>query len=84
MFNLDTGKPIHEFTERALDAGTRAVELDDQDPWGHLVLGLAHVEQGGLAGPVRPDNTGDASWRCREAHAGCGLDAAERDADVRD
>ena len=37
MFNLDTGKPIHEFTERALDAGTRAVELDDQDPWGHLV-----------------------------------------------
>ena len=34
MFNLDTGKPIHEFTERALDAGTRAVELDDQDPWG--------------------------------------------------
>ena len=40
MFNLDTGKPIHEFTERALDAGTRAVELDDQDPWGHLVLGL--------------------------------------------
>ena len=42
MFNLDTGKPIHEFTERALDAGTRAVELDDQEPWGHLVLGLAH------------------------------------------
>jgi TolB-like protein len=41
MFNLDTGKPIHEFTERALDAGTRAVELDDQDPWGQLVLGLA-------------------------------------------
>jgi TolB-like protein len=41
MFNLDSGKPIHEFTERALDAGTRAVELDEQDPWGHLVLGLA-------------------------------------------
>jgi len=41
MFNLDTGKPIHEFTERALDAGTKAVELDDQEPWGHLVLGLA-------------------------------------------
>jgi TolB-like protein/Tfp pilus assembly protein PilF len=45
MFNLDTGRPIHEFTERALDAGTRAVELDDQDPWGHLVLGLAHARR---------------------------------------
>ena len=45
MFNLDTGKPIHEFTERALDAGTRAVELDDQDPWAHLVLGLAHARR---------------------------------------
>jgi len=41
MFNLDTGKPIHEFTERALDAGTKAVELDEREPWGHLVLGLA-------------------------------------------
>jgi adenylate cyclase len=45
MFNLDTGRPIHEFTERALDAGTRAVELDDQDPWGRLVLGLAHARR---------------------------------------
>ncbi len=45
MFNLDTGRPIHEFTERALDAGTRAVELDDQDPWGQLVLGLAHARR---------------------------------------
>jgi TolB-like protein len=45
MFNLDTGRPIHEFTERALDAGTRAVELDDQDPWAHLVLGLAHARR---------------------------------------
>ena len=45
MFNLDTGKPIHEFTERALDAGTRAVELDDQDPWGHLVLGLGYARR---------------------------------------
>jgi adenylate cyclase len=45
MFNLDTGRPIHEFTERALDAGTRAVELDDQEPWGHLVLGLAHARR---------------------------------------
>lgn len=42
MFNLDTGKPIHEFTDRAIDAGARALELDNQDPWGHLVLGLGH------------------------------------------
>ncbi len=45
MFNLDTGRPIHEFTERALDAGTRAVELDDQEPWAQLVLGLAHARR---------------------------------------
>jgi TolB-like protein len=45
MFNLDTGRPIHEFTERALDAGTRAVELDDQEPWGQLVLGLAQARR---------------------------------------
>jgi TolB-like protein len=45
MFNLDTGRPIHEFTERALDAGTRAIELDDQDPWAQLVLGLAHARR---------------------------------------
>jgi tetratricopeptide (TPR) repeat protein len=42
MFNLDTGRPIHEFTDRAFDEGTKAVALDDQDPWGHLVLGLSH------------------------------------------
>jgi len=42
MFNLDTGQPIHDFTDRAFEAGSRAVALDDQDPWGHLVLGLAH------------------------------------------
>ena len=42
MFNLDTGKPIHDFTDQAFEAGSKAVALDDQDPWGHLVLGLAH------------------------------------------
>lgn len=40
MFNLDTRKPIGEYTDRAIDAGTKAISLDDQDPWAHLVLGL--------------------------------------------
>ena len=40
MFNLDTRRPIGEFTDRALDAGSKAVTLDDQEPWGHLVSGL--------------------------------------------
>jgi tetratricopeptide (TPR) repeat protein len=42
MFNLDTGMPIHDFTEKAFAAGSKAVALDGQDPWGHLVLGLSH------------------------------------------
>jgi TolB-like protein len=42
MFNLDARMPIGEFTDKALQAGERAVALDDQDHWGHFVLGLAH------------------------------------------
>jgi TolB-like protein len=42
MFNLDARMPIGEFTDKALEAGERAVSLDDQDHWGHFVLGLAH------------------------------------------
>jgi len=45
MFNLDTRRPIGEFTDRALESGTRAVTLDDQDPWGHLALGLGHARR---------------------------------------
>ncbi len=45
LFNLDTRTPIHEFTDLALDAGQKAVILDDQDPWGHLVLGLGHARR---------------------------------------
>ena len=44
-FNLDTRRPIGEFTDRALDAGARAVALNDQDHWGHLVLGLGHARR---------------------------------------
>ena len=40
MFNLDTRRPIGEFTDKALAAGTRAVTLDDEEPWGYLVVGL--------------------------------------------
>jgi TolB-like protein len=45
MFNLDTRTPIGEFTDKALDAGARGVALDDQEPWGHLVLGLGHARR---------------------------------------
>lgn len=45
MFNLDTRRPIGEFTDRALDAGNKAVTLDDQEPWGHLVSGLGHARR---------------------------------------
>jgi TolB-like protein/DNA-binding winged helix-turn-helix (wHTH) protein/Flp pilus assembly protein TadD len=45
MFNLDTRRPIGEFTDRALAAGTRAIALDDEDPWGHLVVGLGHARR---------------------------------------
>jgi TolB-like protein len=45
MFNLDTRTPIGEFTDRALESGARAVALDEQDHWGHLVLGLGHVRR---------------------------------------
>jgi TolB-like protein/cytochrome c-type biogenesis protein CcmH/NrfG len=45
MFNLDARTPISEFTDKALDLGARAVSLDDQEPWGHLVLGLGHARR---------------------------------------
>jgi adenylate cyclase len=45
MFNLDTRLPIGQFTERALEAGQRAVTLDEQEPWGHLVFGLGHARR---------------------------------------
>ena len=45
MFNLDSRKPVGESTDKALDAGARAVTLDDQEPWGHLVLGLGHARR---------------------------------------
>jgi adenylate cyclase len=45
MFNLDARTPIGEFTDKALDFGTKAVALDDQEPWGHLVLGLGHARR---------------------------------------
>jgi TolB-like protein len=45
MFNLDTRKPIGQFTNQALAAGARAVMLDDDEQWGHLVLGLGHARR---------------------------------------
>ena len=37
--------PIGEFTDKALEAGAKAVLLDDQEHWGHLVLGLGHARR---------------------------------------
>jgi tetratricopeptide (TPR) repeat protein len=45
MFNLDTRRPIGEYTEKALETGARAVTLDDEEPWAHLVLGLGHARR---------------------------------------
>jgi TolB-like protein len=45
MFNLDARTPIGEFTDKALELGAKAVTLDDQEPWGHLVLGLGHARR---------------------------------------
>ena len=45
MFNLGSWTPIGEFTDKALELGIRAVALDEQEPWGHLVLGLAHARR---------------------------------------
>ena len=45
MFNLDSHAPIGELTEKALEAGAMALALDEQDYWGHLVLGLGHARQ---------------------------------------
>jgi TolB-like protein len=45
MFNLDARMPIGELTDKALEAGTTAGALDDQDPWAHLVLGLGHARR---------------------------------------
>jgi TolB-like protein len=45
MFNLDSYAPIGELTEKAFEAGATALALDEQDYWGHLVLGLGHARQ---------------------------------------
>jgi TolB-like protein len=45
MFNLDGRTPIGEFTDKAIELGTRAVALDDQEPWSRLVLGLGHARR---------------------------------------
>jgi TolB-like protein len=45
LFNLDARAPISEFTDKALDAGSKAVSLDNEESWGHLVLGLGHARR---------------------------------------
>ena len=45
LFNLDARAPISEFTDKALEAGAKAVALDHEESWGHLVLGLGHARR---------------------------------------
>jgi TolB-like protein/Flp pilus assembly protein TadD len=45
MFNLDTRRPIGEWTDRALATGATAATLDEEEPWAHLVLGLGHARR---------------------------------------
>ena len=45
LFNLVVGSPISEFTDKALDCGARAIALDRDDPWAHLVLGMGHARR---------------------------------------
>jgi TolB-like protein len=45
MFNLNARTPIGESTDKALNAGAKAVALDDHESWGHLVLGLGHARR---------------------------------------
>jgi len=45
MFNLNTRMPISEFTRKALESGERALALDEQDHWGHLVVGLGYTRR---------------------------------------
>lgn len=45
LFNLDSHAPMSELTEKALDTAGKALTLDDQDPWGHMVLGLSHARR---------------------------------------
>jgi len=45
LFNLAARAPISEFTDKVLDAGTKAVALDSEEPWGHLVLGSGHARR---------------------------------------
>ena len=42
LFNLVVGQPISEFTDKALEFGAKAVALDSEEPWAHLVLGMGH------------------------------------------
>jgi TolB-like protein len=45
LFNLDSHTPISELTDSALDTAGKALTLDDQDHWGHLVLGLSYARR---------------------------------------
>jgi TolB-like protein/Flp pilus assembly protein TadD len=45
MFNLESRTPINELTAETLEAGAKALSLNAEEHWGHLVLGLGHARQ---------------------------------------
>ena len=45
MFNLNSHVPIGELTDGVIDAGAKAVAIDEQAPWGHLVLGIGYARR---------------------------------------
>ena len=57
----DARMPIGEFTDKALESGERAVALDDQDHWGHFVLGP------GTLATAASRTGGDASFQIRRS-----------------
>ncbi len=73
LFNLDSHTPISELTDSALDTAGKALTLDDQDHWGHLVLGLSYARRRRPEEAVKHlSNSVDLNPNFALGHAGLG------------